>query len=41
LALAEAVESQLVSDLSSIHGVGEILLVSKDQEDCITKLVLR
>lgn len=39
-ALPQAVQSQLVGDLSSVHGVGQILLVGEDQEERIPELVL-
>ena len=38
--LSEAVEAELISDLSSIHGVGQILLVGEDKEKSITELIL-
>jgi len=37
--LAQGVEAQLISDLCCIHGVGQILLVGKHQQDCVTQLV--
>lgn len=40
LALAERVKSELIGDLSSVHGVGQILLVGKDEEESITELIL-
>ena len=33
-------QAKLVSDLSSVHGVGQILLVGEDEEKGITELVL-
>ena len=39
-ALPEGVQAKLVSDLSGVHGVGQILLVGEDQEKSITELVL-
>ena len=38
--LPEAVETELVGDLSSVHGVGEILLVSENKQEGITELIL-
>ena len=32
-------KSQLVRDLGSVHGVGQILLVGKDQQKGIAKLI--
>jgi hypothetical protein len=40
LALAERVKSELVGDLGSVHGVGEILLVGKDKKKGLTELIL-
>ena len=33
-------QAKLVSDLSGVHGVGQILLVGEDKEKSITELVL-
>ena len=33
-------KTKLVSDLSGVHGVGQILLVGEDEEKSITELVL-
>ena len=33
-------QAKLVSDLSGVHGVGQILLVGEDEEKSITELVL-
>jgi len=38
--LSEAVEAEFVSDLGSVHGVGQILLVGEDEEESITELIL-
>jgi len=38
--LSEAVEAELVGDLGSVHGVGQILLVGEDQEESVPQLVL-
>jgi hypothetical protein len=38
--LTQGVEAKLVSDLSSIHGVWQILFVGKNKENCITQLIL-
>ena len=35
------VEAQLVSDLSRVHGLGQVLLVGKDQHHGVSQLVLR
>jgi ADP-ribosylation factor 1 len=40
LALAQAVQAQLISDFGSVHGVWQVLLVGEDQQQSITKLVL-
>lgn len=40
MSLPEAVQSELVRDLSSVHGVWQILLVGKDKQKGVTKLVL-
>lgn len=40
VALAQGVEAELVGDLSSVHGVGQILLVGEDEEDGLAELVL-
>ena len=39
-ALPEGVQAKLVSDLSGVHGVGQILLVGEDEEKSVTELVL-
>lgn len=39
-ALSQAVKAELVSDLGSIHGVGQILLVGEDEQDGISQLIL-
>ena len=39
-ALPQAVQAKLISDLSRIHGIGQILLVSEDEEEGISKFVL-
>jgi hypothetical protein len=39
--LAQRVETKFISDLSSIHSVGQILLVSKNEQDGITQLILQ
>ena len=41
VALTQGVEAKLVCDLSSIHGIWQILLVGKYQQDCVTQLLLR
>ena len=38
--LPEAVETELVGDLSGVHGVGKILLVGEDKQESITELIL-
>lgn len=38
--LAETVEPKFVGNLSSIHRVGQILLVGKDKQERITELIL-
>ena len=40
VSLAERVKAKLVSNLSSVHCVGKILLVSKDKQNCIPQLIL-
>lgn len=40
VSLAERVESELVGDFSSVHRVGEILLVGENKEDSVSELVL-
>jgi hypothetical protein len=40
VALAERMETKLISDFSSIHGIWEILLICKYQQHSITQLVL-
>lgn len=39
-ALPQAVQSELVCNLCSIHSIWQILLVGKDQEQSVTELVL-
>ncbi|KAG6554759.1 hypothetical protein Mapa_003778 [Marchantia paleacea] len=39
MALPQRVQAQLVGDLGSVHGIGQILLVGKNQQHCITKLI--
>lgn len=40
VALTKAVQAQLVCDLRSVHGIGQVLLVGKHQQDCIAQLIL-
>lgn len=40
MALAEGVQAELVCDLSSVHGIGEILLVGEHQQHSVAQLVL-
>merc|ERR1712146_364228 len=40
VALAQRVEAELVSDLCSVHRVGQILLVRKDEQNSLAQLVL-
>ena len=40
VALAEGVKAELVCDLSSVHGIGEILLVGEHQQHSVAQLVL-
>lgn len=40
VALAQAVQAQLLSDLRGVHGVGQVLLVGEDQQDRIPQLLL-
>mmetsp|Transcript_42278 Transcript_42278/g.135353 ORF Transcript_42278/g.135353 Transcript_42278/m.135353 type:complete len:207 (+) Transcript_42278:281-901(+) len=40
VALAERVQPQLVGNLSSVHGVGEILLVGEHQQHGLAELIL-
>ncbi len=40
MALTEGMEAKLVSYLSSIHSIRQILFVGKNKEDCITQLIL-
>ena len=40
LPLPEAVQAELVGNLGGVHGVGQILLVGKDQEEGVPQLVL-
>jgi len=39
-ALPQAVQTKLVSDLSRVHGIGQILLVGEDEQESIPQLVL-
>lgn len=41
MALAERVQAQLISDLGSVHGVRQILLVGKHKQDGVAQLVLQ
>jgi hypothetical protein len=41
VALAQGVETKFISDLSSIHSIGQILLVSKNEQDSIAQLILQ
>ena len=41
MALAEGVQSQLVCDLSCVHGIGKILLVGEHQQHSVTQLILQ
>jgi hypothetical protein len=38
--LPQTVQAQLIGDLGGVHGIGQILLVRKDQEERISELVL-
>jgi len=38
--LSQAVKTQLVCDLGGVHGIGQILLVGKNQENGIPELIL-
>jgi hypothetical protein len=38
--LAQAVETELVCDFGSVHGVGQILLVGENQENGVAQLIL-
>jgi hypothetical protein len=38
--LAQGMQAKLVSDFSSIHGIGKILFVCKHQQHSITQLIL-
>jgi hypothetical protein len=38
--LPETVETKLVSDFSSIHGIGQVLLIGKNEEKSIAELIL-
>jgi hypothetical protein len=40
VALAQGVQAELVGDLRCVHGVGQILLVGKHQQDGVAQLVL-
>jgi hypothetical protein len=39
-ALPQAVQTELVGDLGSVHGVGQILLVGEDQKKSIPQFIL-
>ena len=41
LPLAKRMKAELVSDLGSVHGVRQILLVSEHEENGLTQLVLQ
>lgn len=41
VALAQGVQAQLVGDLCGRHGVGEVLLVGKDQQHGVAQLILQ
>ena len=41
VALAQRVQAQFVSDLSGVHGVRQILLVSEHEEHGVAQLILR
>merc|ERR1711904_484126 len=38
--VAQRVEAELVGDLCGVHGVGQVLLVGKDQQNGLAQLVL-
>jgi len=38
--LSEGVKAELVSNLSGVHGIGQILLVGKDEKKSVTEFVL-
>jgi hypothetical protein len=38
--LPKTVKTKLVGDFSGVHGIGQVLLVGKDKEEGVTKLVL-
>ena len=38
--LSKSVQSKLICDLCSVHGIGQILLVCEDKQEGITKLIL-
>jgi hypothetical protein len=40
VALAQGMEPKLVGDFSSIHRIGEILLVGKHKQHSISQLIL-
>lgn len=40
LTLSQAVQAELVGDLGSVHGVGQILLVGENEEQGVAELVL-
>jgi len=40
VALAQGMETKLIGDLSSIHCIWQILLVSKNEQDSIPQLIL-
>lgn len=39
LSLSQAVQAELVSNLCRVHGVGQILLVGKDEKKSVAKLI--
>ena len=41
VAATQVVEAELVSDLGSIHGIGQVLLVGENQQRGVTQLVLQ
>ena len=41
MALAKRVQAQLVRNLCCIHGIGQILLVGKHQQDRVAQLILQ
>ena len=40
LTLTKSMKSELIGNLGSVHGIGQILLVGENQQKSITKLVL-